>query len=71
MDEKDSEGWEEVRFVTKAEGGKVCLSNGRALKKCVEGRIVSCRKYHESRPRRKSTHLNESLTKISVNSRGI
>ena len=27
--------WEEVRFVTKVEGGKVCLSNGRALMKCV------------------------------------
>lgn len=31
----DSEGWEEVRFVTRVEGGKVCLSNGRALMKCV------------------------------------
>lgn len=29
--------WEEVRFVTKVEGGKVCLSNGRALMKCVTG----------------------------------
>lgn len=28
-------GWEEVRFVTKVEGGKVCLSNGRALIKVV------------------------------------
>lgn len=27
--------WEEVRFVTKVEGGKVCLSNGRALVKVV------------------------------------
>lgn len=27
--------WEEVRFVTTIEGGKVCLSNGRALMKCV------------------------------------
>lgn len=27
--------WEEVRFVTKVEGGKVCLSNGRTLMKCV------------------------------------
>ncbi|KAA6415864.1 MAG: peroxisomal dehydratase [Lasallia pustulata] len=29
------DGWEEVRFVTKLEGGKVVLSNGRALMKCV------------------------------------
>ena len=27
------DGWEEVRFVTKLEGGKVVLSNGRALMK--------------------------------------
>jgi peroxisomal enoyl-CoA hydratase 2 len=27
----DADGFEEVRFVTKVEGGKVCLSNGRAL----------------------------------------
>jgi acyl dehydratase len=27
------DGFEEVRFVTKVEGGKVCLSNGRALVK--------------------------------------
>ena len=27
--------WEEIRFVTKVEGGKVCLSNGRALMKPV------------------------------------
>lgn len=27
--------WEEIRFVTQIEGGKVCLSNGRALMKCV------------------------------------
>jgi acyl dehydratase len=27
--------WEEIRFVTKVEGGKVCLSNGRALMKVV------------------------------------
>lgn len=27
--------WEELRFVTKVEGGKVCLSNGRALMKVV------------------------------------
>jgi len=30
--------WEEVRFVTKVEGGKVCLSNGRALMKPVSGK---------------------------------
>jgi len=30
--------WEEVRFVMKVVGGKVCLSNGRALMKCVEGK---------------------------------
>ena len=29
------DGWEEVRFVTSVAGGKVCLSNGRALMKCV------------------------------------
>jgi len=29
------EGWEEVRFVTSVKGGKVVLSNGRALMKCV------------------------------------
>ncbi|KAH8675786.1 MaoC like domain-containing protein [Xylariales sp. PMI_506] len=29
------DGWEEVRFVTSIEGGKVCLSNGRALMKVV------------------------------------
>jgi peroxisomal enoyl-CoA hydratase 2 len=28
-------GFEEVRFVTRVEGGKVVLSNGRALMKCV------------------------------------
>jgi peroxisomal enoyl-CoA hydratase 2 len=27
--------WEEIRFVTAIEGGKVCLSNGRALMKVV------------------------------------
>ncbi|EPE24902.1 Thioesterase/thiol ester dehydrase-isomerase [Glarea lozoyensis ATCC 20868] len=31
------DGWEEIRFVTKIEGGKVCLSNGRALMKVVGG----------------------------------
>ena len=35
--EKKADGWEEVRFVTRVEGGKICLSNGRALMKCVEG----------------------------------
>jgi len=29
------DGWEDVRFVVSVEGGKVCLSNGRALMKCV------------------------------------
>ncbi len=33
------DGWEDVRFVTAVEGGKVCLSNGRALMKCVEGDV--------------------------------
>jgi peroxisomal enoyl-CoA hydratase 2 len=32
------DGWEEVRFVTSVAGGKVCLSNGRALMKCVGGK---------------------------------
>lgn len=31
------DGWEEIRFLTKVQGGKVCLSNGRAMMKCVEG----------------------------------
>lgn len=35
--EKKKDGWEEIRFLTKVEGGKVCLSNGRAMMKCVEG----------------------------------
>ena len=36
MGEVDAEGWEEVRFVTSVkEGGKVCLSNGRARMRCV------------------------------------
>ncbi|KAK2059277.1 MaoC like domain-containing protein [Colletotrichum caudatum] len=30
------DGWEEIRFQTKVEGGKVVLSNGRALIKVVE-----------------------------------
>ena len=29
------DGWEEVRFITRVDGGKVVLSNGRALMKCV------------------------------------
>jgi peroxisomal enoyl-CoA hydratase 2 len=29
--------WEEVRFVVEVAGGKVCLSNGRALMRCVDG----------------------------------
>ena len=29
------DGWEEVRFITRLEGGKVVLSNGRALMKCT------------------------------------
>jgi acyl dehydratase len=29
------DGWEEIRFETKVEGKKVCLSNGRALMKVV------------------------------------
>ena len=32
---KDSDGWEDMRFVTSVKGGKVCLSNGRAKMKCV------------------------------------
>ncbi|KAH6853468.1 HotDog domain-containing protein [Chaetomium sp. MPI-CAGE-AT-0009] len=32
--EKQGE-WEEVRFEVRVDGGKVCLSNGRALMKCV------------------------------------
>ncbi|KAG0649860.1 Siderophore biosynthesis cluster NIT22 [Hyphodiscus hymeniophilus] len=30
------DGWEEIRFLTRVDGGKVCLSNGRALMKTVE-----------------------------------
>ena len=29
------DGWEEVRFVVRMEGGKVVLSNGRALMRCT------------------------------------
>ncbi|KAL8716353.1 MAG: hypothetical protein Q9220_000259 [cf. Caloplaca sp. 1 TL-2023] len=34
-------GWEEIRFLTRIEGGKVALSNGRALMKCahLRGRL--------------------------------
>lgn len=32
------DGFEEIRFVTKVEGGKVCLSNGRASIKPVAGK---------------------------------
>ncbi|RDW80382.1 hypothetical protein BP5796_05080 [Coleophoma crateriformis] len=34
----DEEGWEEVRFVARVEGGKVALKSGRALVRCVESR---------------------------------
>lgn len=33
--EVDKDGWEEIRFTTEVAGGKVCLSNGRALMKVV------------------------------------
>lgn len=36
MGGKDDGDWEEVRFVTRVEGGKVCLSNGKALMRCVK-----------------------------------
>jgi peroxisomal enoyl-CoA hydratase 2 len=29
------DGWEEVRFTVQVDGGKLCLSNGRALMKCT------------------------------------
>ncbi len=32
------DGFEEVRFLTRVDGGKVVLSNGRALVKCVGGK---------------------------------
>lgn len=44
MGEKDSEGFEEIRFVTNVEGGKVCLSNGRARVKVVPERKVTSSK---------------------------
>lgn len=31
--QKDKDGWEEIRFTTEVAGGKLCLSNGRALMK--------------------------------------
>lgn len=31
--QKNKDGWEEIRFVSRVDGGKVCLSNGRALMK--------------------------------------
>jgi peroxisomal enoyl-CoA hydratase 2 len=34
------DGWQEVRFVTRVEGGKVVLSNGRALMRCVGGKSL-------------------------------
>ncbi|KAF2000077.1 Thioesterase/thiol ester dehydrase-isomerase [Amniculicola lignicola CBS 123094] len=38
LGEKDSEGFDEVRFIVRIEGGKVCLTNGRALVKTSGGR---------------------------------
>ncbi len=35
------DGWEDVRFVVMVEGGKACLTNGRALIKCVSGESKS------------------------------
>lgn len=37
MGNADSEGFEEVRFVTSVRDGKVCLSNGRARIRCTGG----------------------------------
>ncbi|KAI9757936.1 MAG: 26S proteasome regulatory subunit 6A [Chaenotheca gracillima] len=34
-------GWEEIRFVTRVEGGKVVLSNGRALMKPAPKKVAS------------------------------
>ena len=34
--DKDSEGWEEMRFVTQTQDGKVVLSNGRAKMRIAE-----------------------------------
>lgn len=36
--EVDAGGWQEARFVTRVEGGKVCLTNGRALIRPVGGK---------------------------------
>lgn len=36
MGDKNADGFEEVRFITKVDGGKICLSNGRALVKVVD-----------------------------------
>ena len=33
-----ADGWEEIRFSTRVEGGKVVLSNGRALMKCQDAK---------------------------------
>ena len=38
--EKDADGWEEVRFVTKV-AGKVALSNGRAKMRVVAGGTIA------------------------------
>ena len=38
LGEKDAEGFEEVRFIVRVDGGKVVLTNGRALVK-VEGEL--------------------------------
>lgn len=37
MGAADGDGWEEVRFLVRVVGGKVCLSNGRAVVRVVEG----------------------------------
>lgn len=36
LGEKDSDGFEDIRFVTSVKGGKVCLSNGRAKMRVVK-----------------------------------
>jgi len=33
--DKDANGYEEVRFIVRVDGGKTVLTNGRALIKCV------------------------------------
>ena len=35
---KFKDGWEEVRFLVRVEGGKVVLSNGRALMRCTKSK---------------------------------